>query len=119
MKAWSATLGDNKIYRFALNCKAQLVTCGDEFITTADSIANKASATRAGYSSWKAAMITATYGITSLETLVKKSEKKDAATHGSYVFTPAFGSAAIFEGTVEHKTKDATKKQLADNMDIH
>ena len=91
-----------------------------DFVTTADLITNKAPATQECYgSSWKAARIADTFAITYPETLVKKLEKKDTASHGGYIFTPDFGFTVTFEGTVEHSTKDAMKNQLADNMDIH
>ena len=96
VKAWSLVLGDDTIYCYALNCKAQFVVCGDDFVTTANSIANKATTTRAGYGSWKIARMAATFVITYLETLVKKLGAKDAACHGGYTFPPAFCSAMVF-----------------------
>ena len=112
-------MGDDEIYRFALDCKDQFVACGDDFVTTTNSISNKAAATRAGYGSWKAARMATTFVITYPETLVKKSGAKDAAYHGGYTFTPDFGSDMAFKGTIEHSTKDAMTNQLSNNMDIH
>ena len=96
VKAWSLVLGDDKIYCYALDCKAQFVACGDDFVTTANSIANKATTTRAGYGSWKVARMAATFVITYLETLVKKSGAKGATCYGCYTFPPTFYSDMEF-----------------------
>ena len=40
VQAWVTTLGDDEIYRFAVDFKAQLVACGDDSLTIAETIQN-------------------------------------------------------------------------------
>ena len=53
--AWVTTLGDDEIYRFAVDFKAQLVACRDDALTIAETIQNRAAATKAGHATWRAA----------------------------------------------------------------
>ena len=49
VQSWVMTLGDDYIYRFPVDFKAQLVACGDDSLTIAEIIQNRAEATKAGY----------------------------------------------------------------------
>ena len=44
-------LGDDEIYRFAFDMKAQIVACADDFVTTGESLASKAVAIKAVFHS--------------------------------------------------------------------
>ena len=60
MQSWVTNLGDYKIYRFAVDFKAQLVACGDDALIIAETIQNRAAATKAGYNTWRAARMAGT-----------------------------------------------------------
>ena len=116
MQSWVKTLGDDKIYRFAVDFKAKLVACGDDSLTIAETIQNRAAGTKAGYNTWRAARMAGTFLVIYPESIFKKSGSKDAATHGGFCFQPSFGSHTVFEGTAEFSSCDALKKQLSDNL---
>jgi hypothetical protein len=99
--------------------KAQIMACVDDFVTTSESLANKAAAIKAGYGSWKAARMAATFDIVYPETMIKKSAKAADAGHGGWTFQPSFADAKVFEGTVEHSTKGFLKRRLRENMPKH
>ena len=116
VQAWVTTLGDDEIYRFAVDFKAQLVACGDDSLTIAETIQNRAAATKAGYNTWRAARMAGTFLVVYPDSIFKKSGSKDAATHGGFCFQPSFGSHTVFEGTAEFSACEALKKQLSDNL---
>ena len=81
VEALISVLGDDEIYRFAFDMKAQIVACTDDFVTTRESLASKAAAIKAGFHSWKAARMSATFDIKFPETMIKKSNKSEDAMH--------------------------------------
>ena len=104
MQAWIKTLGDDEIYQFAFDFKAQLVACGDDSLTISETIQNKAAETKAGYDTWCVARMAGTFEVTYPGSIFKKSGSKDAASHRVFVFQPSFGSHTLFEGTAEFST---------------
>ena len=52
VEAWLAVIGDDEVYRFAMDFKAQIVACSATSLTISDTIHNRASAAKAGYGSW-------------------------------------------------------------------
>ena len=80
MQAWIGTLGDGKIYRFAVNFKTQLVACRDDSLTISETIQNKVAATKAGYGSWRAARMASTFLVTYPDPIFKKDGSKDTAS---------------------------------------
>ena len=119
VEALIQVLGDDEIYRFAFDMKAQLVACSGNFVTTSESLASKAATIKAGFHCWKAARMSATFDIRFPETMIKKSNKAEDATHEGWAFTPSFSSIKIFEGNIDHSTRATLLRKLRNNKIMH
>ena len=80
----------NRCYRFALDAKAQLSGCAEDFVSVGGGLANKL--VEAGFGSYKSAHMAATFDMTYPTIMVKPSLKAEDVSHGGYCFTPPFAT---------------------------
>ena len=83
--AWLGQLRIDETYRFALDAKAQLSGCAEDFVSVGEGLANKSAAIKAGFGSYKSARMAATFDMTYPTVMVKPSAKSEDVSMGDIV----------------------------------
>ena len=115
VSAWVAAFGDPELFRFCVDFKSQLAGCADEHFTMHEGLQNEAAAIKAGYNSKKAAAMALTFGQKYIDTIFRHSTSPKDAARGGFVFQPAFSSFDVFEGDLEH----STKQEMLDTLEVN
>ena len=88
-------------------------------MSVAETLSLKASAVKAGYSDYCAALVESTFETVYPDSIFKSSLNSKGADQGGIVFKPAFSLFKVFEGNAEHSTHAVLKAQLTANMEMH
>ena len=104
-------------FRHCADMKVQLFDLQEKYSTVQDGLKTKSDVSRANYDTIEAAVVGISFDIVHPEVVIRRTSKASDAEQEGFVFTPAFCSARIFEGTLTHGTYTRLKKEVATNRD--
>ena len=109
-------VGEQDLMRSCLDACQQLSMLAMKVRLSEDIIKEAADAKKGGVSSPESAKVVTSFSIIYPETIYGVSTSVKDAHRGGIVFMPAFGSADVFEGTIEHSTKSTMLATLENNQ---
>ena len=115
-QAWALAIGEPDLMRYCLDARQQLSMLATKVRLSEDIIKEAADAKKGGFSSPESAKVVTSFSIPYPETIYRVSTTAKDAHRGGIVFMPAFGSAEVFEGSIENSTKSTLLKTLENNQ---
>ena len=115
-QAWALAVGEADLMRYCLDARQQLTMLGTKVRLSEDIIKEAADVRKGGVTSPESAKVVTSFTIEFPETIYRVSTAAKDAHKGGIVFMPAFTSADVFEGNIEHSTKATMLKTLENNQ---